>query len=278
MPRSARISKSGFTLLELMIAMTVMLMVVGALAGLARTVEQGYQYSEGYGIATQHARIVLDRIAQNVCQAAANEQFPGCLVVAETVNSYRYPDTLVVWRPGGDASSPTGLGRTPADPAGLPRYNELLIYCPDPSTPSHFVELTAPGDSRTVAAADDASAWQAALAALKKDKGTKSLLLSDLLRTCSTSTGGSGLRGAVRFETRLRPSANDWASYKTGGTTWMNLPWVQGIYGSQAGLRQVWVRTELQLVPGVTWVESSQAADAVPYLGSAALYYQLTHP
>jgi hypothetical protein len=115
---------------------------------------------------------------------------------------------------------------------------------------------------------------------LKTDKGTKSLLLSDLLRTCSASTSDSGsLQGAVRFETRLRPSAADWASYKAGGTTWMNLPWVQGIYGSQAGLRQVWVRTELQLLPGVAWIESNPAtADAVPYLGSAALYYQLTHP
>ncbi len=263
-----------------MIAMTVMLMVVGTLGGLARTVQQGYEYSEGYGIATQHARIALDRIAQNVCQATANEQFPGCLVVAESVNSYRYPDTLVVWRPGGDASNPTGLPRTPADPSGLPRYNELLIYCPDANTPSRFVELTAPGDSRTVPAADNDAAWQAALSALKRDAGTKSVLLSDLLRTCSTSaTGGGSLRGAVRFETRLRPSADDWTSYKTGGTTWMNLPWVQGIYGSQAGLRQVWVRTELQLIPGVAWIESNPAAAAaVPYLGSAALYYQLAHP
>ncbi len=157
--------RQAFTLLELMVAMTVMLMVVGALAGLARTVEQGYEYSEGYGIATQHARIALDRIAQNVCQATANEQFPGCLVVAESVNSYGYPDTLVVWRPGGDASNPTGLGRTPADPSGLPRYNELLIYCPDANNPNQFVELTAPGNSQTAPAVDDAAGWQAALSA-----------------------------------------------------------------------------------------------------------------
>ncbi len=106
------------------------------------------------------------------------------------------------------------------------------------------------------------------------------MLLSELLRTCSTSaTGGGSLRGAVRFETRLRPSADDWTSYKAGGTAWMNLPWVQGTYGAQAGLRQVWVRTELQLLPGVAWTESNPAAaDAVPYLGSAALYYQLAHP
>ena len=87
------------------------------------------------------------------------------------------------------------------------------------------------------------------------------------------------MRGAARFETRLRPSDTDWANYKAGSVTWMNLPWVQGIYGSQAGLRQVWVRMELQFVPGVDWIESNSAAvQAIPFFGSAALYYNLSHP
>lgn len=259
------------TLLELTIAMTIMVVVVGALAGLTRTAQQSFEYSEGYGIATQHARVVLDRITQNACQATANEQFPGCLVVAESVGGYRYPDTLVIWRPSG----------TPAAPAGLPRYNELIVYCPSPVTPSQFVELTAPSDTRTVPAIDDLAAWQGELATLKRATTTKTVVLSTLLRTGSTSSGGgpSTLRGAARFETRLRPSATVWASYKAGTVTWMNLPWVQGIYGSQAGLRQVWVRMELQLSPGTEWIESNAAAAmAIPYLGSAALYYNLSHP
>jgi Tfp pilus assembly protein PilW len=261
------------TLLELMVAMTVTLMIVGALGGLARTVEQGFEYSDGYGVATQHARVVLDRIAQNVSQATANEQFPGCIVVADTINSYRSPDTLVIWRPSG----------TPANPTGLPLYRELVIYCPNPSTPSQLVEMTAPTDTRTVPAADNVSAWQTALNTLKIASTTKCVVLTSLLRTCSTSlssgSGASTLRGAARFETRLRPSATDWANYKAGAVTWMNMPWVQGIYGSQAGLRQVWVRMELQLVPGVDWTASNPAAvSAVPYFGSAALYYSLTHP
>lgn len=260
------------TLLELMIAMTILVMVVGALGGLARTVEQGFEYSEGYGVATQHARVVLDRIAQNVCQATANDQFPGCMVVAETVGTFRYPDTLVIWRPTGTAAAPSGL----------PRYSELVIYCPHPTIPNQLVEITAPSDTRTVPAVADVSTWQTELAMLKKATTTKTVMLSSLLRTCSTSaTGGdaSTLRGAVRFETRLRPSDADWAAYKAGTVTWANLPWVQGVYGSQAGLRQVWVRTELQLVPGVDWVESNQAAaQAIPFFGSSALYYNLVHP
>jgi Tfp pilus assembly protein PilW len=262
------------TLLELTIAMTIMLMVVGALGGLARTAQQGFEYSEGYGVATQHARVVLDRIAQNVCQATANDQFPGCIVVAEKIDSYRYPDTLVVWRPSG----------SPANPNGLPRYCELVIYCPNPSAPAQFLEITAPSDTRTVPATDNQSAWQTELTALKQQASTsKVVVLSTLLRTCSTSVSGGGgtasLRGAARFETRLRPSAADWANYKAGAVTWMNLPWVQGIYGSQAGLRQVWVRMELQFTPGVDWIASNPAAaQAIPFFGSAALHYQLSHP
>lgn len=261
------------TLLELMIATTILLMVVGALGGLARTAQQGFEYSEGYGAATQHARVVLDRIAQNACQAKANDQFPGCLVVAETVDTYRYPDTLVIWRPSGAAANPTGL----------PCYNELVIYCPSPGAANQLVEITAPTDTRTVPAVDNASAWQTELATLKKASTSKSVVLSTLLHTCATSTTGgstsSSMRGAARFETRLRPSAADWASYKAGTVTWMNLPWVQGVYGTQAGLRQTWVRMELQLVPGVDWAASNlAAASAVPFFGSAALYYNLAHP
>lgn len=260
------------TLLELMIAMTIMAMVVAAIGGLARTVQQGFEYSEGYGVATQHARVILDRIAQNVSRATANEQFPGCIVVAESVNAYRYPDTLVIWRPSG----------SPANPTGLPLYCELVIYCPNPTSPNQFVDMTAPTDTGVVPAVDNQAAWQSAMTALKRSPTTKIVVLSNLLRSCSTSASGGGsstMRGAARFETRLRPSSTDWANYKTGVVTWMNLPWVQGIYGSQAGLRQVSVRMELQFVPGVEWTASnSAAAQAVPFFGSAALYYNLPHP
>lgn len=253
------------TLLELMIAMSVMLLVVGTMGGLARTVQQSYEYSEGYGTATQHARIVMDQIAGTVRQATANEKFPGCIVVADYDNSVRFPDTLVVWRPTG----------APAAPNGLPRYNELVIYCPAPDTPNQFIELTVPGKTRTVPAANDAAGWRAAVAALKTEGQNNAIELTDQLRVCLT-TNGNSRRGAARFEVRLRPSAADWAAYKASSTLWSDLPWVQGIYGTQAGMRQVWVRMELQLTPGSEWTASnSDGAAAVPYFNSASLYYQL---
>jgi hypothetical protein len=99
------------------------------------------------------------------------------------------------------------------------------------------------------------------------------------MRTVSFS--GSA-RGAVRFEVAVTPSAEEWASYQSGALPWVDepgkqgLPWVQGIVGSRSGLRQVRLRTELQLMPGKTAVlEDPTGQQAIPFLGSAALYYEM---
>ena len=76
--------------------------------------------------------------AGNVSQATASEQFPGFLVVASTQGTSRYPDALVVWRPA----------VAPANPTGLPRFNELIVYCPGAATPSAFLEITNSADTR----------------------------------------------------------------------------------------------------------------------------------
>lgn len=254
-------------MLELLIAMTVLAFIVGTLAGLARTAEQGFEYSEGYGAATQHARVALSRISRAIYAATANEQFPGCIVVAETVSTYRYPDTLVIWRPSGTAAAPNGL----------PLYSELVIYCPHPTSPNLLVEITAPSDTRTVPAVTDTSTWLSEIAAIKTSSQSKIVTVTDLLRSCPiSSASGSATRGAVRFETRLRPSQDDWTNFKNGVVSWQNLPWPQGFYGWQTGLRQVWVRTELQLIPQAPNGSATAANLApVPFFGSASLYYQM---
>jgi prepilin-type N-terminal cleavage/methylation domain-containing protein len=258
---------SGMTLLELLIAMSIMVIVAGMLGALAKGVEEGFQYAEGHGLATQHARVVLDRIAAKVREAAANEQFPGVIVLAEMVDSYRFPDTVVVWHPSG----------APADPDGLPRYNELVIYCPDRSEPNRLVEITAPSDARTVPPVENQAQWAAEIAAIKTSGASRVVTLTRLMRTASTDGSSSAsLRGAVRFETRLRPSPAEWNAYKSGSRPWEQLAWVQGIYGSQTGLRQVWLRTELQLMPDDRAAAGETAGSPPsPFLGSAALYYRM---
>ena len=67
----------GLTLLELLVAMSIMAMVVVSLGTLANGVQQGFDYTEGHSTATQHARVTLERITRSVREAQASEQFPG---------------------------------------------------------------------------------------------------------------------------------------------------------------------------------------------------------
>src|SRR5437762_3345548 len=73
--------RAAFTMVELLMAMTVMVIISGALAGLASAVCTNNEYSQGIANATQHGRVALERIGQMVRGAAAAENFPGCAVV-----------------------------------------------------------------------------------------------------------------------------------------------------------------------------------------------------
>lgn len=260
---------NGLTLIELMLAMVVLSMVIGTLASLGTGVERSYEFTEGYGTATQHARVALDRMTRAVTRATANEKFPGFIVLAERENtSWRFPDTLVVWSPSGAA----------ADPAGLPRFQELLIYCPSSSLPNRLVELSVPGDTRVVPAVSDTAAWATEIAAIKMNANAKSVTLTDLMRTATAKTNGTGgWRGCVRFEQRLLPSETELNQYRDGKLAWGDMAWPQGLYGSQAGTRQAWMRCEIQLMPGTTWVSNDPSGQrAVAFFGSAAVFYGIT--
>jgi len=256
------------TLLELLVAMSVLVLIAGVLGGLAIGVQQGYQYAEQYGLATQHARVVLERITRTVSQATASVHFPGILVIAETHGQWRFPDTLVVWRPAGTA----------ADPNGLPRFNELVIYCPDVQAPNRLLEITVPGDARVTPPPADSAAWRAEITAIRSSFTAQNVVLTELLRTCTvTDTSPPQVRGAVRFESRLRPSESEWASYKAGSLQWKDLSWVQYIYGNRAGLRQAWLRMEIQLAIGNSSTgNQADASIVIPFFGSAAVYYRLS--
>jgi hypothetical protein len=214
-------------------------------------------------MATQHARVALERIAAAVTGSFANESFPGGVVFADTAASYDYPDTLVVWRPSA----------APADPAGLPRFSEIVVFCPNPAAPGELVEITSPTDTRNVPPTTDAAAWATELANLKTGTSSNKVLLTDLVRTATPSAGPATPRGAVRFAVELRPSAAAWASFRAGTLPFANVPWVQTIYGSQTGLRQTWVATELQLRPGYGVAAGASELVAIPFFGSAASYW-----
>jgi hypothetical protein len=141
-----------------------------------------------------------------------------------------------------------------------------------------LLEITSPSDSRSLPL-DQAgvSPYRQMIDDLKTSASSQKVVLTDLLRVASADIGGiAGRRGAVRFEQELRPSAAAWSQYKAGTLTWNSLVWPQGLGGSKSGLRQAWLRMELQLMPGdESYAQDPNGSLAVPFFGSAALYYTL---
>lgn len=257
--------RRGITLMETMLAVAVIGMTVTAMGAMMHAVSISSEYSQGYGDATQHARVCLDRIARAVNEAYGANEYSGVWVVEDTVGSYNFPDTLVVWRPASG---------TPVNPDGPPRANELVIFCPNPSVPNQFWELTAPSNTQTVPT-PGTNSFKTFIVGLKTAATSNKSVLTTLLRTASP---GSGTRGAVRFVVTLNPTAAEWTAYKNNPTSsaFLNLPWAQSVFSSQTGMRQVWVRTELQMAPSGNWVATgAMAATAVPYFGSATFCYRM---
>ncbi len=244
-------------------------MMAAAMGALAQTVKIASTYSQGVATTTQHARVSLGRIQQNVSGATANQNFPGAVVFYDTVGGQSLPDTLVVWNPIGTAANPTGL----------PLYCELIVYCPNPAAPNQLLEVTSPNDTRTVPAITDTTDWATNLAAMKTSTSSTQKLLTDLMRSSSpaptAASSATSLAGCVRFATVLHPTATDWTSYQAGTLAWTNMSWAQGICGSTTGLAQCWVRIELQMLPGYTAVSDPTAQQVIPFLGSATFNYQV---
>lgn len=259
--------RAGLTLVELLVAAAIMAIVVAALAFLAKAVYMGADYSTGHGEAIQHARVTLERITRMANEATTSPEFPGMLVLVSEEGDDRYPDTLIVWHPTTKAF----------DPDGLPRFKELVIFCPKVGRPNELIELTAPGDTRTVPDYTDLNDWAEEIEALRNSSATRQTVLTDLVRTALAVGGGTATRRpCVRFDLRLRPSAADLAQFEASDVEWKKLPWVQNIYSESLGLRQVWLRTELQLMPGHPPAESSGVvARAIPFFDSASVYYTL---
>jgi len=245
-----------------MIASIVVALIVGAMGMMALGVRTNQSISQNAGMAQQHARVVLNRMNHNVSSCTANAAFPGFVVFSEQIGGYTYPDTLVVWKPTATA----------ADPDGLPRWNEVIIYSPDPDSPANFYEITLPSNPATVPALTDLLTWQTDLLDARRGTGATRLLMTDLLHFAKPSAS-TVKHGAVRFDAQLRPSAAEWNAYLASTLAWANMNWVQDIYSPDNGLRQNWCRIEMQLRGGDNSTDS-----ALPFVGSATVYFQVKRP
>ena len=265
-PNSLQLSiRRGLSLTELLVASTIMTMIAGGMGTLAMTMQTANNHCQSQNMAAQHARMVDARIQDAVRKATASESFPGCVAFSETVGSYTYPDTLVIWRPTAAA----------VDSAGLPRVKELLVYCPDPNTSNCLLEIRDPNNNATVPALSSTSSWTTLLTSLKTGNTAQRTKLSTLLRVANAaSSGAAKRRGCVRFNVSLIPSATQWASYRAGTSDWDELVWPLDIFGSESGQRQVLCQSELQY-DGSSATPSSAQQTPVPHFGSATFVYPL---
>ncbi|MBN1909842.1 MAG: prepilin-type N-terminal cleavage/methylation domain-containing protein [Pirellulales bacterium] len=260
--------RRGLTLVELMIGMAVMSIIAVMMTALSSAVFVGAEYADEHGLAVQHARVALERISRTVREAKANNTFPGFLVLTKQVSTWYFPNTLVVWRPSSAAP----------DIDGVPQFNELVIFCPHPDDPHRLVEITAPTNVNTVPALSNLALWRTQINLIKTSADSKIVTLTNLMRVCAVngSANIADQQGNVWFVSRLLPSKAELDDYYADGSpTWDELSWVQGIYGSETGLRQNWVRMELQLMPGTESFDTDPGGEsAIPFFDSAALYYE----
>jgi len=255
-------------MIELTLAMGITVALIGTLAVMTDAVQQSQEYGRGYGSAVQHARVALERIDRALTNAYAVDRYPGAWVFAETESGYRFPDMLLVWRPAG----------APANPTGPPRVNELVLFCPNPSAPGQLLEITSPNDTSAAPASDDSVGWQALATQLRDSDTAERTVITGLLQTAIVpEVSATALRGCLRFERVLMPSESEYDSYQGGSTNWEDMSWPLDMYGSKRGVRNVWVRYEAQLQPGVEIVSNAaEAMPALPFFGSTAFHYELS--
>ena len=264
---TATSGRRGLSLVELMIAVSIMSMTAVSLGAVVITVQAANQYAVGRGTAVQHGRVAVERIRRACASAYATTDFPGFWVIAAAAGGYEFPDTLVVWTPDG---SPTNL-------LGPPLYRELTYFTPDRSSPNRLLEITIPPTFNPVAPAIDQIAdWLATIDNIHSSEIPIKVQLTDLLRVADSETADAPWRGVVRFGVRYAPTIAQRADYQSGGTAWEDLLWPLDVYSPTQGTRQSWCRIELQLVPpGVSPRGGAGRAQAVPVFGSAELNYQL---
>ena len=254
-------TRRGFTLAELMISMAIMGMIVASLMALGDVAYVSSEYSLGRSHASEQARIAVSRIERAVHEAYTTPSFPSAGVMSTMVGSWRFPDTLIVWRPRVTPSTPDAR---PFNADGPPRMNEIVVFCPNPRDPSELLEITAADDNTTEL---NVATLATAVTALKKSQDADTVVLSNLVCTGTLSdVAGTPVRARVRFEVVQRPT-----SYEIASTDWDDVAWVQGVASAHFGLAQTWVRFELQL-----WsTDREDSREALPFFGSAAVYYEV---
>jgi Tfp pilus assembly protein PilV len=139
--------RSGLTLAELLISMTILSLMAVVLAGMSNAVNSAWSYTQGLEEADLGSRAALERISYMVSQTGVYK-VPGqptrlgMAVVSRTAGSTSVPDVLVLWTGGRNG----GLA-TQGVQSRLPKIGELLIYTWDAAHPNVLLELAFPNQT-----------------------------------------------------------------------------------------------------------------------------------
>lgn len=266
--------RAAFTMLELLIAMTILSFSVAIFTGLTLATTTAWDHSSDLEETRRQAQSVLNRIKWMVPQAgtyrlAGQSTVVGLAVVSTSWAFYQAPATLVVWS-GGAAGGMHQQGEL----SRLPLASELVVYCPDTRNPAEFVEATFPGN--TTSMDFRSTTFPTAIQALLASTSCQKVRLCDRLHGTAAQGMGSGAANIAnaRFEISLTPSETAIAGVTTASAAWNSLPWSQGLVGDDRGLRTANVRVELLLDPDPASVTASNGfSTAIPFPGSVNRTY-----
>jgi type II secretory pathway component PulJ len=262
----------GFTLVELLISLTLTTMLSFVMGAMILAAHDGWEHSNGLSEANQQARTSQDRIKYMISQAGqyrltGQSTTLGIAVVEQRYPLVNSPEILVVWS-GGRAGGMVSAGVQ----SRLPRVNELVIYTLSSANPTRLMEIVHPTDASDLdfRAADFASRVRDVLTSAL----CQEILLCDRIRTSELFSLGPSptVAGNVRFERCDSPTDAELQSVAPGSTAWFDLVWAQGIVSSGTGMRQTNIRMELQVEsrsqpPGTG---SATTTTAIPFFASAS--------
>ncbi|QDT38972.1 PulJ/GspJ family protein [Stratiformator vulcanicus] len=267
--RTKRSTRAAFTLLELMIALTVTSGLVVILGGIMTASATAQRHTEGVATAISHGETALRRVrtavgSAGVYEVSAGQRICGIAVVPTTVESTTLPDTLVVWTGDGSLADGDPLER-------LPLASELTVFAPGVGDAHRIDEISFPSATGEVdfAAAD----FAATIRALVASADAVRTRLTDRLRRAEMPAGT--MVGALRFQIIAQPTDAEIAA-ATDEASWTALNWAGGFGGSSTGLQEISVTTELQLHlfdPDGPNDAGVAAGGSLPLFGSASRRY-----
>ncbi|MCS7239501.1 MAG: hypothetical protein NZ899_14725 [Thermoguttaceae bacterium] len=252
----------AFTLAELLTALAITGLIMAACVTLFTAAAGAFRLADSRANLLQEGQACLDRIRRAVEAAYATAEMPGFLVLEHRVGGWDFPQTLIVWHPQG----PVNSGRT------RPFPNELVIFCPNPEAPEQLLEIRPAAAGGLCPLASDKDAWRAFVSTILSTPGASRVVLTSRLRTAPTGDPLVPRRPGLFFFSTLRPSEADLAQFRAGTRSWKSLPWVHGIHGPQFGLRQHWLRIELQLQNSGD-APANTPQEIIPVFGSVAIYF-----